>query len=187
MPPLIDMVGRVFGDLTVISKGPRKPTTTMWLCRCVCGEERMCQRDNLTARRTTSCGCGRLRKFIDRITKHGGCGDSRRGGTPTYRSWRAMRERCRYPQSKSYVNYGGRGISVCARWDDFGNFLADMGERPSDAHSIDRINNDGNYEPGNCKWATRQEQHSNKRQRQGEAFYKSRRAAKRDGATKCHI
>lgn len=80
--------------------------------------------------------------------------------TPTYVSWRAMRSRCRTLSNASYPSYGGRGIRVCKRWEVFENFLADMGERPSLDHSIDRINPDGDYEPGNCRWLTRAEQNA---------------------------
>jgi hypothetical protein len=84
-------------------------------------------------------------------------------GTPTYVSWNAMRSRCRDVSNASYPLYGGRGITVCARWQNFEGFLADMGERPSLDHSIDRIDSDGNYEPGNCRWATRAEQNGSRR------------------------
>lgn len=88
--------------------------------------------------------------------------------TPEFQSWRSMKKRCYLPNCSEYFRYGGRGIEVCERWlgkDGYKNFLADMGERPSPTHSLDRINNDGNYEPSNCRWATKREQVANRRKK----------------------
>lgn len=105
--------------------------------------------------------CPKSNIVRDRAQAHG---HAKRGSvTPTYRTWVAMRARCLNPNVINYANYGGRGIKVCERWDDFENFLADMGLKPSPKHSIDRIDNDGNYESGNCHWATKLEQARNSR------------------------
>lgn len=90
-------------------------------------------------------------------------GDDGRSYTPEWRAWKAMHDRCSNPQHAAYARYGGRGIKVCKRWGSFDNFLADMGPRPSDAHSLDRKNNDGDYKPSNCRWATSEEQNRNTR------------------------
>ena len=90
--------------------------------------------------------------------------------TPTWLSWRKMRDRCLNPNATGYKNYGGRGIKICKRWNDFANFLADMGARP-DGKSLDRINGNGNYEPSNCRWATAAEQSDNRRVARGENVY----------------
>lgn len=100
-------------------------------------------------------------------------------GTPTYKTWSAMRSRCRDRSNGSWPSYGGRGITVCERWDSsFESFLADMGERPSLDHSIDRIDNDGNYEPGNCRWLTRAEQNARRKDPAGWITRRARQAAR---------
>lgn len=129
-----------------------------WKCRCACGTEKTVSQGHLVRGATNSCGCVR----IEKCTKHGFARVAKKV-IPEYRIWSTMRMRCFNPNQAGYAGYGGRGISVCARWDDFGNFLADMGRRPSPQHSIDRRNNDGNYEPDNCRWATPDIQSRNRR------------------------
>lgn len=147
------------GRLTII--GERPEDNIKILCRCDCGKEKMITIAHLLKRTIKSCGCIRSEKTIARKTKHGfGGGKIKR--SKEYESWAAMRKRCNNPNDKAYKNYGGRGIIICNSWEDFNNFITDMGPRP-DGKSLDRVNNDGNYEPSNCRWATRLEQNRNKR------------------------
>lgn len=129
------------------------------LVRCFCGNEREAQWNN--AVRSHSCGCLTKEILRQARTIHG---HSRVGryGSPSWKSWKSILERCEQSYHKSYADYGGRGISVCERWHDFSLFLADMGERPP-GKQIDRINNEGNYEPGNCHWTTSKENARNRR------------------------
>lgn len=155
MPVAIDIVGRRFGRLVVLalhSNARRKPTRAdrKWLCRCDCGELTVTRGVNLRSGNTKSCGC----MWWETITTHGHC------RTPEYRAWNQMIQRCTNPNSQRYSRYGGRGISVCQRWFRFENFLADMGPRPP-GYSIERIDNDGNYEPSNCVWIPRNQQQRN--------------------------
>jgi hypothetical protein len=125
-----------------------------WLCRCDCGGKAFGSTGNLKRGAIVSCGCKRENYFRE----HG------RTGTPEHRAWLNMLERCRNERHPGYPYYGGRGIVVCSRWrDSFEAFLTDMGERPSPDLSIDRIDNDGNYEPGNCRWGTKKQQMRNRR------------------------
>lgn len=161
----LDLVGQVFERLTVIARLPSsKLGSTMWLCRCTCGKERVVLGSNLTQGKTKSCGCFRDERLRQTNTRHGATWDGVH--TPEYRAWAGLLWRCN-PKSHSYTwskHYVGRGITVCPRWRaDFAAFLADMGPKPTAKHSIDRIDNDGNYEPGNCRWATHSQQMKNRR------------------------
>jgi hypothetical protein len=155
MKHLIDLAGQRFGRLTVVSYG--KNAREGWFCRCDCGVEWFVPSGSLRNGSTRSCGCLKRDEMSQRLRTHGGA------FMPEYKIWEAMRRRCSKPSDPSYKNYGARGISVCERWLDYGNFLADMGKRPTPKHTLDRTNNDGNYEPGNCHWATRSEQAKNRR------------------------
>jgi hypothetical protein len=154
-----------YGRLVVLREVPERymDGKRQFLCRCDCGVELTVVGGSLQAGLSRSCGCLRNELAAARgraSTRHGHyAGDV---ASRTYASWRGMHKRCKDPNNASYANYGERGIVVCERWASFENFLADMGERP-EGLTLDRIDNDANYEPGNCRWATPTEQSRNRR------------------------
>ena len=156
-----DLTGQVFGRLTVLRRSSTAAhARVQWECACACGRTKVAQSSLLLNGHTQSCGCLGEETRGQSNRTHGA---TRGGHTPEYRAWTHARQRCENPRDARFPRYGGRGIAVCERWWSFENFLADMGPRPSSSHSIDRIDNDGNYEPGNCRWATKKQQARNKR------------------------
>ena len=161
----IDLTGQKFGRLVVVGDSEKRSARghVLWSCHCDCGNDVVVRADNLLKGGTKSCGCYQKEMGIlhGKVIKHGHSAKATR--SRTYVTWQTMKARCLNEKSTSYKNYGGRGITVCDRWlHSFENFLEDMGVRPDDT-SIDRINNDGNYEKGNCRWATAKEQAYNRR------------------------
>lgn len=152
-------VGKTYGRLTILSLS-YDPDTKKYtsLCKCSCGNIREFNFACIRNGTTTSCGC-----YLNEIRGKASIKHSM-SKSKEHKAWKHIKERCFNPNSKFYYNYGGRGISMCDRWkNSFENFLADMGYAPSSKHSIDRIDVNGNYEPGNCRWATDKQQGQNKR------------------------
>lgn len=157
-----DISGQRFGRLVAICREPRRVNgrmRTFWACRCDCGQRHTVAVESLASGNTTSCGCFQREVTAAQFVTHG------RSKTRLHRIWSGMITRCTNPNDNAFHNYGGRGISICAAWrNSFEAFARDVGEPPSARHSIDRWpDKDGNYEPGNVRWATPQEQGRNRR------------------------
>jgi hypothetical protein len=161
------MLNIKFGDrynrLTIIEETkkhilPNGKKRRQFICKCDCGTIKTFVLNDLTNNKTKSCGC------LNNRLKNGSTINGKR--TNEYNIWNSMKQRCNNPNMSNYKYYGGRGIKVCDRWiNSYNNFLEDMGMKPGPEYSIDRINNDGDYEPSNCKWSTASEQIKNRRKK----------------------
>lgn len=189
-----DLTGRAFGRWTVLSRAPNVVdraghARVMWNVQCACGSVRAVQSAILRNGNSQSCGCisrERMRAMGISNLRHGHTAGKQPDGqsihTHEYRSWKGIIQRCTNPARRSWKDYGGRGVTVCAAWRDFACFIADIGTAPSPAHSVDRVDPNGNYEPGNCRWATRREQANNTRRTRFLTLPDGRRVSRADYA-----
>lgn len=160
---MVIQIGDRFDRLLVVDRAPNtKQGDRQWHCVCVCGTRRIVKTGNLRSGHSRSCGCASADHAAAAHFKHGHARHHR--VSREFNAWTSMLDRCRNPKARAYADYGGRGIQVCAQWrNSFSAFFADVGQRPSARHSLDRIDNNGNYEPGNVRWALKNTQQRNQR------------------------
>ena len=176
-----DLGGGKFGRLTALKYlGRTRKGGLYWLCLCECSKETIALHSNLIKGNTQSCGCYQRDRVIETSITHGFTIGKQQPSE--YQAWEGMKQRCQSSDNPAYSRYGGRGIYVCSRWEDFKVFYEDMGPKPGPKYSIERLDNDGPYSPENCKWVTDKEQNNNKRTSVVAKFYTGTKTMKDFGS-----